>query len=77
MPLNPYRKDGDSRVMTTIITHESDTDWVCVCGNEPHTDGFFPCDKNGNEMEPTLDSDWEGLYLCPRCGQLHYFEGDK
>jgi len=46
---------------------------VCQCGNQPHTDGFYPCDSNGTEIEPTLDSDWDGLYICPRCSSFHRF----
>jgi hypothetical protein len=62
--------------MTTIITHNEGTDWVCVCGNTPDSDGFFPCDEQGEFIEPTLDSDWNGLYVCDRCGQLHKEEGE-
>lgn len=44
--------------------------FVCECGNEPHKDGFFPCDADGLEMEPTIESSWDGLYLCARCGAV-------
>jgi hypothetical protein len=57
----------------------SDPDtYVCECGNTASSDGFYPCitvDKNGleygtpHEIEPTLDSDWDGLYACARCGK--------
>jgi len=42
--------------------------WICVCGNEPHSDGFYPCDETGNEMEPV--SGWNGLYVCHGCGRI-------
>lgn len=42
---------------------------TCTCGNTTHTDGFYPCDKNGNEIEPTKE--WNGLYVCGRCGKIH------
>ena len=42
--------------------------WICVCGNEPHSEGFYPCDEVGNEIEP--DSGWNGLYVCDRCGRI-------
>lgn len=54
-----------------VTTHEAGTGFACVCGNTPDSDGFFSCDTNGNEMEPTLESSWNGLYVCARCGQLH------
>ncbi len=54
------------------IRHEpQDHDaWICVCGNVPSGDGFFPCDKNGDEMEPLQGSDWNGLYVCNQCGRI-------
>lgn len=59
--------------MTQHITREpQDKDaWVCICGNMPHKDGFYPCDKQGNELEPTIDSPWDGkLYVCDQCGRI-------
>jgi hypothetical protein len=44
--------------------------WLCVCGNTPVGDGFFPCDEHGNEMVPDIGSDWNGLYVCARCGRI-------
>ncbi|KND50518.1 MAG: hypothetical protein AB202_02610 [Parcubacteria bacterium C7867-007] len=32
--------------------------------------GFYPCDKNGDEMEPLIGSDWDGLYVCADCGRI-------
>jgi hypothetical protein len=58
------------RMPRETIKHEKGKDeaWICVCGNEPSDDGFYPCDKKGNEMEPT--DDWDGLYVCLRCGRI-------
>ena len=42
--------------------------WVCICKNTPDADGFFPCDKNGNEMEPVAG--WDELYVCASCGRI-------
>jgi hypothetical protein len=54
------------------ITHEAGNDeaWVCICGNTPSDGGFYPCDKEGNEMEPLIGSDWDGLYVCADCGRI-------
>jgi hypothetical protein len=54
-----------------FITHEPEDDdaWVCQCGNMPHTDGFFPCDRNGNEVEPEHGM-WTDLYVCARCDRI-------
>ena len=60
-----------------FLTLEKDYDgkdnsdaWVCVCGNRPDSDGFYPCDEHGNEMSPTIGSGWKELYVCPRCGRI-------
>jgi hypothetical protein len=65
--------DRDNQVMMEIkerITHETGNNeaWICICGNRPDSDGFFPCDKDGNEMEPVKG--WEDLYVCGRCGRI-------
>ena len=40
---------------------------VCTCKNTPHTSGFDTCLADGTVVEPTVDSAWEGLYLCNDC----------
>jgi hypothetical protein len=45
-------------------------DLSCGCGNYPRLDGFFPCNEDGNEIEPTIGSGWAGLYVCGRCGNI-------
>jgi len=53
-----------------FIKHEEGNEeaWVCLCGNRPDSDGFFPCDKDGDELEPV--DGWEDLYVCGRCGRI-------
>ena len=41
----------------------------CECGNMAHTDGFHPCNKDGEIVEP--DNNWEGCYKCARCGKIY------
>jgi hypothetical protein len=52
------------------ISHEAGCDeaWVCLCGNDPTSDGFYPCDEKGNEIE--TGRDWNKLYVCARCGRI-------
>lgn len=46
-------------------------DWaICLCGNEPHVDGFQPCTEDGSETEPDAASYWRGLYICSRCARI-------
>jgi hypothetical protein len=42
--------------------------WICKCGNTPSSDGFYPSDPNGIEVEPVKG--WSGLYVCARCGAI-------
>jgi hypothetical protein len=54
------------------ITHEAGNNdaWVCMCGNQPADDGFYTCDKSGNEVEPTT-KDWNtNWYVCAACGRM-------
>jgi len=54
----------------------SDVDeYMCPCGNHANRSGFYPCDANGVEMEPTIESDWSGLYVCMKCGRLSRIVG--
>ena len=55
-----------------FISHEANNDeaWICICGNTPVDDGFYPCDASGNGVEPTIGSDWANLYVCAKCGRI-------
>lgn len=46
-----------------------DGEWYCICGNRADLDGFFPCDAEGNEVEPVAGA-WDDLYKCDRCGAI-------
>ena len=44
--------------------------WTCLCGNQAHLAGFYPCDRDGNQVEPT-EKDWlTNWYVCDRCGRV-------
>jgi hypothetical protein len=45
-------------------------EFACSCGNTSHTDGFFPCSREGKTIEPTKESGWDNLYKCARCGLI-------
>ena len=51
---------------------ETTSDWfVCDCGNNPHSDGFETCLKDGKIVEPT-PKDWDGVhYICIRCETVY------
>ena len=52
------------------VRHEDQDEdaWICICGNTPVSDGFYPCDKEGKEVEPVKG--WTGLYVCNRCRRI-------
>lgn len=44
--------------------------WMCACGNEPELEGFYPCNSEGEIVEPTPEL-WNGLlYVCDKCGRI-------
>lgn len=48
--------------------------WHCICGNTPGDGGFYACDKDGNEVEPT-EKDWTtDLYVCADCGRMIHYD---
>jgi len=57
--------------MPTIIPiTDPDSDLECPCGNDAEYMGFSPS-IDGKECEPTADSNWNGEYLCNKCGAIH------
>ncbi len=42
--------------------------WVCICGNKPQLLGFYPCDPEGNALEP--DGSASGLVFCDQCQRI-------
>jgi hypothetical protein len=48
--------------------HNKDA-WICFCGNEPSEHGFYPCNEQGQEVEP--DKNWNGIfYVCNKCKRV-------
>jgi len=42
-------------------------EWTCICGNTSLDEGFYPCDAEGNMVEPTIEDWTTNLYRCGRC----------
>lgn len=58
--------------MSEHITHENDNPeaWVCICGNTPSSDGFYPINSKNEEVEP-VPEDWDTNQLfCNKCGRV-------
>jgi hypothetical protein len=68
---------GDTKRVTCGCGDHDETEinecdhWKCDCGNEPHLDGFYACDGNGNEVEPTAEAWPLPLYVCGQCGAIY------
>jgi Zn-finger protein len=44
--------------------------WLCPCGNTSGIDGFYPCNSEGEQVEPTREA-WDGItWVCERCGRI-------
>lgn len=44
--------------------------WICLCHNTPLSEGFYPCDSEGEQVAPTPE-DWNtGWYACDLCGRI-------
>ena len=54
--------------MEHITAHNGE--FTCLCGNIPDDYGFFPCDRNGNDVEPTPVGWKEELYRCDKCYRI-------
>lgn len=46
-----------------------DGDLYCLCGNDPNYYGFFPCDRQGQIIEPVAGK-WDELYVCTLCSRI-------
>lgn len=44
--------------------------WHCLCGNVASNDGFYPCDSEGNQVEPTPEAWTTDWYVCAHCGRI-------
>jgi hypothetical protein len=44
--------------------------WICLCLNTPINQGFYPCDSEGNYVEPTPEDWTTDWYVCDRCGRI-------
>jgi hypothetical protein len=57
--------------MIEYIKANAEDDWECLCGNHAMSDGFYPSDIEGNELEPLIGGPWDGrLVMCARCGRI-------
>jgi hypothetical protein len=44
--------------------------WICLCGNTPMEEGFYPCDKAGRRLEPADTAQPDDYRACDRCGRI-------
>jgi hypothetical protein len=56
--------------MAETIRVENGDAWVCICGNTADASGFYPCDNEGNEVEPTAEQWTTNNYVCFSCGRI-------
>lgn len=58
--------------MKETIQYESDNReaWICLCGNTPINDGFYPINEFDREVYPTADEWTTNEYYCAGCGRV-------
>jgi Fe2+ or Zn2+ uptake regulation protein len=57
--------------MIAISREATDSDvWVCLCSNTAGEDGFFPCDADGRQVQPTTTEWTSDCFVCARCGRI-------
>ena len=44
--------------------------WVCICKNTPSDEGFYPCNSEGEQVEPTAEEWTTNCYVCDKCGRI-------
>ena len=70
--VNRVRRDygQEPRTQEIITFEEKEDNWICICGNIPESDGFYPCDRKGKSVEPTVKNWPEALYRCDNCERI-------
>jgi hypothetical protein len=57
---------------TEMVTRHSEDHVECICGNQPHLDGFFVSDTDGTIRELGFgpEAEWDGETMsCWTCGR--------
>jgi hypothetical protein len=54
----------------TLADPKHDDSWICLCGNTPCAEGFYPCNEHGEQVEPTPEAWATDCYVCDRCGRI-------
>jgi hypothetical protein len=54
------------------VTHlpNNPTALLCLCGNTPADDGFYPVDEQDREVDPTAAAWPDNTYACRQCGRV-------
>lgn len=59
---------------TDVVVFFMDKDFKCPCGNDINSEGFIPCNKNGEEVSLSMSS---GRTKCNKCESTYlYLLGD-
>jgi Protein of unknown function (DUF2958) len=64
------RRLSEVKTAKERIHQHAEDDWICLCGNDALSDGFYPCNALGEEIDPT-PKDWTtNCYVCAKCGRI-------
>jgi hypothetical protein len=54
----------------TVIHRDEFDALECLCGNRPEGYGFYPCNSEGEIVEPTPEELTSNRYVCDECGRI-------
>lgn len=63
-------KKDYKKIINWQATKTNNGEMTCKCGNNTFDYGFYPCNEQGEEIEPTNQNNWKNLYVCAKCGQI-------
>lgn len=74
MENNPHWTDfllAPPSLTPEYIVEDGEDWWVCKCGNQPNSDGYFPSSDIGEIVSPDVGGGWDQIhYVCHRCWRI-------
>src|SRR4029453_7518688 len=63
----PAARGGENGMDHISLTDSKrDGSGVCLCGNTPLAEGFYPCKEQGEQAQPTPEAGTTDCYVCAR-----------
>src|SRR5690242_18767899 len=53
-----------------LVIQSEGSSFLCICGNTDVGQGFYPCNRQGEEVEPDAQHWTTNRYVCDNCGRV-------